>query len=104
LSSGYTIRPKADLDIDEIADYLTAQSSFGMALGFLSEAHRSFALLASQPGMGWQCKMNHPRLKSARMFRVGAPFEDYLIFYQPRGKRIEILRLLHGSQNLDNLL
>ena len=104
MSLGYSIRPKADLDIDEIADYLTEQSSLNMALKFLSEAHRSFALIASQPGIGWRCKMGNSRLKTVRIFRVSAPFEDYLIFYKPQGKRIEILRLLHGSQNLENLL
>ena len=103
MSLGYTIRPKADVDLDEIADYLTEQSNLDMAVNFLSEARRSFALLASQPGMGWRCKMNNPRLKTVRVFRVSAPFEDYLIFYQAHGKRIDIVRVLHGSQNLEKL-
>jgi len=103
LSLGYSIRPKADLDIDEIADYLTEQSSLNTALRFLSEAHQSFALIARQPGIGWRCKMHNPRLKTVRVFRVSAPFENYLIFHQRRGIRIEILRLLHGSQDLENL-
>jgi len=47
--------------------------------------------------------MHNPRLKTVRVFRVSAPFENYLIFHQRRGIRIEILRLLHGSQDLENL-
>lgn len=103
MSFGYAVRPKADLDLDEIADYLTQQSSLDTGLSFLAEAHRTFTLLTAQPAMGWRCKLHDSRLAGVRMFRVGAPFTDYLIFYQPRGERIEILRVLHGSQDLEAL-
>jgi plasmid stabilization system protein ParE len=53
--------------------------------------------------MGWRCKFADPRLKGVRVFRVSAPFEEHLIFYRLRGKRIEILRLLHGSQDVEAL-
>jgi toxin ParE1/3/4 len=103
LNSGYVVRPKADLDLDEIADYLTQQSSLDTGLRFLTEAHRTFTLLATQPAMGWRCKLGPSRLKDVRVFRVSAPFAEYLIFYQARGERIEILRVLHGSQDLEVL-
>jgi toxin ParE1/3/4 len=103
LSFGYVVRPKADLDLDEIADYLAQQSNIDTGLSFLVEVHRTFALLTTQPAMGWRFKVSDSRLTGVRVFRVGAPFTDYLIFYQPRGERIEILRVLHGSQNLEAL-
>jgi toxin ParE1/3/4 len=102
LTSGYIVRPRADIDLDEIAEYLTQQSSLDIGLNFLAEAQRTFALLKTQPAMGWQCKFERSRLAGVRMFRVRAPFDDYLIFYQPRGERVEILRVLHGRQDLAN--
>jgi toxin ParE1/3/4 len=103
LSFGYVVRPKADLDLDEIADYLTQQSSLDTGRSFLDEAQRTFALLATQPDMGWRAEYNDSRLTGVRAFRVGAPFTNFLIFYQPRGERIEILRVLHGAQDLETL-
>jgi toxin ParE1/3/4 len=95
------VRPKADLDLDEIADYLTQQSSLNTGLSFLDEAQRTFALLTTQPDMGWQAKFNDSRLTGVRVFRVSPPFTHYLVFYQPRRERIEILRVLHGAQDLE---
>jgi len=40
--------------------------------------------------------------RSARVFRVRG-FEKVLIFYRPSRQRIEILRVLHGSQDLEAL-
>lgn len=53
--------------------------------------------------MGWSCKISHPRLKSARTFRVSARFSEYLIFYQPGDDQIEILRVVSGYQDLVSL-
>ena len=101
MSFGYVVRPRADRDLDEIADYLAGEAGLDTALRFLQEAYETFALLSAQVDMGWPCRLKHPDLKSARQFRVSESFDKYLIFYQPHKDRIEILRLLHGSQNLE---
>jgi toxin ParE1/3/4 len=100
---GYVVRPRADRDIDEIADYLTDEASLDVALEFLSATYATIGLLALQPNAGWSCKVQHSELVTARTFRVSAPFEQYLVFYQPYSERIEILRVLHGSRDLDEL-
>jgi toxin ParE1/3/4 len=100
---GYVIRPKADRDIDDLADYIVEHGSLDTALTFLSEAYEAFALIASHPEMGWHCKVKLPQLKTARTFRVSERFGDYLIFYQPFEDRIEIIRVVHGSQDLVEL-
>jgi hypothetical protein len=41
LSLGYTIRPKADLDIDEIASYLIKKSSLNTAMQFISAVQQT---------------------------------------------------------------
>jgi toxin ParE1/3/4 len=104
LSFGYIVRPRADRDLDEIADYLAGKAGLDTALRFLLEAYETFALLSTQVDMGWPCRVKHPDLKSARQFRVSGSFDKYLIFYQPYKDRIEILRLLHGSQDMETRL
>ena len=100
---GYVVRPRADRDIDEIAGYLAEEASLDRALQFLAEICETFALLATQPQMGWLCKVRHPQLLTARTFRVSSRFEKYLLFYQPYSARIEILRVVHGLQDLEDL-
>ena len=104
MSFGYVVRPRADRDLDEIADYLTGNAGLDTALLFLQEAHETFALLSAQVDMGWPCRLKHSNLEGARQFRVSESFDKYLIFYQPYKDRIEILRLLHGLQDLETRL
>ncbi|MBL8292893.1 MAG: type II toxin-antitoxin system RelE/ParE family toxin [Bryobacterales bacterium] len=97
---GYVVRPRADQDIDEIADHIAEQSGLDIGLLFLSEVYETFVLLGARKEVGWHCKVRHPQLMTARTFRVSERFDKFLIFYQPYDDRIEILRVLHGAQDL----
>jgi len=68
LSFGYVVRPRADRDIDEIADYLADQAGLDTALRFLDEIYESFSLLATRQKMGWLCKVRDAQSLSARTF------------------------------------
>jgi toxin ParE1/3/4 len=103
VSFGYFVRPQADRDIDEIADYMAEKAGLEVGLRFLSDLYETLALLASQRAMGWPCKLQHLQLRAARVFRVSARFENYLIFYQPCPDGIEILRVVQGSRDLETL-
>jgi toxin ParE1/3/4 len=98
----YSLRPRADRDLDDYADYLAAEAGLEIALRFFSAAQETFLLLAAQPNMGWRSRLKHEALKSMRVFRVGG-FERMLIFYRPESSGIEILRVVHGSRNLQAL-
>ncbi len=74
-----------------------------MGLQFLAEVYETFSFLASDREIGWPCNVTHPQLMGARTFRVSECFEKYLIFYQPYQDRMEVLRVLHASQDLDAL-
>jgi len=100
LRFAYVVRPRADQDIDGIADYLVEHSGLDIGLLFLSEIYETFELLGSRQKVGWHCTVRHPQLMTARTFRVSERFEKFLIFYQPYQDRIEILRVLHGAQDL----
>jgi len=69
----------------------------------LLAAHETFALLATQPNLGWRARLRHPSLKDLRAFRVKG-FAKALILYLPVPGGVEIMRLFHGSRNLEALL
>ncbi len=100
----YTLRPKADKDVDAISNDLAERASLGVALHFLKNAYDSFTLLASQPQMGWPCRLRRPSLAAVRVFRVSKPFEKYLFFYLYLEDHIEIIRIIHGAQDLEQIL
>lgn len=75
---GYAVRPQADRDIDEIADYLVEQSGLDTGLRFLNELYDTFTLLASHQELGWRSKLRHPQLGAVRSFPVSKRFDKYL--------------------------
>jgi toxin ParE1/3/4 len=101
--SRYVLRPLADRDLDEQAYYYATVASADIGHRFLVAAHDTFALLATQPQMGWRSRIRHPEIKELRVFRVKA-FERILILYLPLSDGVEVLRVVHGSRNLQALL
>ena len=99
----YVVRPKADEDLDNQAYYLATEASPEVGHRFLVAAHETFSALATQPEMGWNCRLKHPGLASARVFRVSG-FERMLVLYRPLQDGVEILRVIHGSRNIQALL
>ncbi|MFN7918856.1 MAG: type II toxin-antitoxin system RelE/ParE family toxin [Bryobacteraceae bacterium] len=97
------LKPSADRDIDEIADYLADEAGLETGLRFIEEAYQAFGLLADNPGVGWPCKSDNNALRTARMFRVSSRFESYLVLYRGHEGGIEILRVVHGSRDLPAL-
>jgi plasmid stabilization system protein ParE len=51
--SRYVVRPKGDQDLDDQAFYYATEVNPELGHRFLVSAHGTFALLATQPGMGW---------------------------------------------------
>lgn len=103
MSSWYVVRPKADRDLDAYADYLADAGGSDLALRFFDQAYKTFALLASQPNMGWRSRSKNPVLVGLRVFRVSG-FEHMLVLYRPDPAGIEILRVIHGSRHVQALL
>lgn len=99
----YVVRPKADRDLDDQAYYYATVASGEVGHRFLLAAHDTFALLAAQPNMGWHSRLRHPALKALRVFRVKG-FERILVLYIPSLDGVEILRVVHGSRDLQTLL
>ena len=103
ISNRYVVRPKADQDLDHQAHYYAMESSSELGHRFLVAAHDTFALLSSQPQMGWRPRFRHANLSDLRIVRVIA-FEKILVLYRPFADGVEVLRVVHGSRNLRAML
>jgi len=73
----YVVRPRAERDLDDQSYYYGTVAGPQLGHRFLVAAHETFALLATQPDMGWRSRFSHPDLKHLRVFRV-KDFEKFL--------------------------
>jgi len=101
--SRYVIRPGADRDLDEQALYYAIRGSADVGHRFLAAAHETFVMLAGQPEMGWTARVRHPSLRKLRLFRIKG-FERSIVLYLPISGGVEVLRVVHGSRNLEALM
>jgi toxin ParE1/3/4 len=98
----YVLRPKAQQELDDQAYYLAMEANPDVGRRFLVAAHATLALLANQPEMGWRFRLKRPALAELRAFRVKG-FERMLVLYLPRADGVDVLRVVHGSRNLQAL-
>jgi toxin ParE1/3/4 len=89
-------------DLDQRFEYIR-QHNPEAALRFLDAAEDTIRLLAASPGLGARYDPEHPRLAEIRCFPI-SHFKNDLLFYQPFDDRIEILRVLHGAQDIGRVL
>lgn len=60
--------------------------------------------LLRYPDMGNRIDLKSSRLKDMRVFRVSAKFDHYLVFYRAMNDDIHLVRVLHGSRDIEALL
>jgi toxin ParE1/3/4 len=88
-------RPLARSDLAEIWDYI-ADDNETRADAFVDLIDQKFQELARYPNMGRSCDELEEGLRS---FPVGR----YVIFYQVIPEGLEIIRILHGSRDLNTI-
>jgi len=88
-------RPEAESDLEEIWWYI-AQDSPHNADRFLDRIHESCLALADYPQMGSSRNELKTGLRSQ-------PVGNYLIFYFPLEDGVDIIRVLHGSRDIETL-
>lgn len=94
-------KPHAKLDLVEIAGHIS-EDSLDSALRFIDAAEVSFNLLASSPEIGRNCDFSDPESANMRLWRVKG-FEKYLIFYRPIPDGVDIVRVIHGSRDIETI-
>ena len=103
MTSHYRVLPAADRDLDELAAYLETEASLETALRFYDAASSTFARIAGMPSIGERWSSSHPRLAALRVWRIEG-FENHIVFYRPVDDGIDIVRVLHGSRDIDRAL
>lgn len=93
--------PQVRRDLVDLADYI-AKDSFDAALRFLNAAEATFEFLARNRGVGQICEFVGTRLADIRVWPVDG-FRNHLVFFRPTDSGIHVVRVLHGSRDIDSL-
>ncbi|TAJ16180.1 MAG: type II toxin-antitoxin system RelE/ParE family toxin [Planctomycetota bacterium] len=93
------IRPQADRDTDQAADFYAREADIDVALRFLAAVDQAYQRLVEHPHVGTPVKAFEPRLAELRFWPVPG-FESYLVFYVPSPGVVEVVRVLHGARDL----
>jgi toxin ParE1/3/4 len=95
-------RAEAQEDLAEAFAYL-GQNSLDAALRFIRAAEKTFQQLAMMPGIGERFRSNRPELAEVRPTSISG-FRMYQVYYRPIDDGIEVLRILHGSRDVERIL
>lgn len=95
-------RPQVIRDLIDIATYI-ANTNLDLSDRFLQAAEETFQQLGQMPEMGKRCQFYHPELQNIRQIGV-KEFRKYIIFYILSERAVEIIRVIHGARDLENLL
>lgn len=96
------IRPAAQADIDEHADYLAEQGGEGLGYRFILAVEEVMDVLLEWPEAGAPWQSDHPRLQGIRRYRV-IDFTNHYI-YRVRTDALEVIHLYHAKQDIEHLL
>src|SRR5690242_17262097 len=92
------IRPRADTEIDALADYI-ANDNPEAAARFLDAVQKTLDLLSEHPGIGSRRYAHLPLLEGLRVVGV-TDFKNHLVFYLERPSYIDVLRVLHSARDI----
>lgn len=94
-------RPQVIRDLIELATYM-AEDNMDASDRFLVAAEETFKQLAQTPKMGKRCQFSHPNLIDLRQQAIKG-FRRYLIFYRLIDSEVEILRVIHGARDIEDI-
>jgi toxin ParE1/3/4 len=91
--SEYRLRPRAIEDLDEIWEYTASTWNEAQAAQYLLSLRDTLAMLVEQPDLGGARNDLHPGLRVSH-------HSKHLIFYLREEWGIDVVRILHGSQDV----
>ncbi len=95
-------RPIVIQDLIEQATYI-AEDSLDASDRFLMAAEATFSFLGTMPSVGRLSGFTNSSLADVRQYAIKG-FKSFLVFYRINEDSVDILRVLHGSRNLEALL
>ena len=97
-----TIEPAAARDIEDLWFYLALRSERA-GERFREAVSLTIEWLAENPGAGRIREFENERLTGLRSWPVRG-FRKYLIFYRTIEEALNIVRVLHGAQDIERVL
>lgn len=94
-------RPQAERDIEECFVYI-AEDNLDKGVIFLVAVEDSLEQLVRFPLLGKTRAFQNKQFQNVRMWHV-KNYESYLIFYAVTESRIEIIRVLHSSRDIEEM-
>ena len=79
------------------------KDSLEAGLRVYARIREAFEFVATHPGAGASCEVVNPRLKGLRYWPV-TKYRNYLLLYRPLDDGAEILRVIHGAQDLARIV
>ena len=87
--------PLVEEDLFEIWYYIAVEKRSRLnADRFIDKIDTEFSKLAETPGMGTERGIYVPSLR-------GWPFGEYVIYYRPISKGIEVIRVIHAGRETE---
>jgi toxin ParE1/3/4 len=94
----YVLAPEAALDLVQIWRYIKKQSSVAVADRVEAAIRDKIVFLAGSPGTGhWRKNLTDEPLKFF-------PVYSYLIIYRPDTKPLQVVSILHGRRDVEQIL
>ena len=94
----FVLTGPAERDLDEIKTYLAGKAGPTIARRVMKDIRSALHLLCSQPAAG------HAREDlTSRAVKFWAVY-SYLIVYDPETKPVQIIRVLHGMRDIEEIL
>lgn len=97
-----SLSPKALEDLDNIWLYI-AQDNLAAADRVIEAAYRVCKHLAEHPELGVMRHFSEPSLANIRSLVI-PDFPKYLLFYRTTPAAVEVVRVLHGARDIENIL
>ena len=98
MSVRYVLAPQAAIDLVEIWRYIKEQSSLEIAARVETAIREKFEFLAKTPGAG------HLRKDLTDADVKFFPVYSYLIVYRRKATPLQIVSILHGRRDLEQIL
>ncbi len=97
------LTPRSEDDLNTHCLYLAENADIETALRFDEAAFSAFERLSEMPFIGSEREYLNPSLNDLRLWFVNE-FDHYLIFYRVIDDAIQIVRILHSSQDIENVI
>src|SRR5437899_2208229 len=90
-------------DLKEILDYFDEVGAEDVALRFLDALDATIEFIEEFPDLGSHWESTKPKHSGLR-FRFVKGFGNHVVLYRRHGEHVDVLRMVHASQDIERLL